>query len=36
MPATSTKQNVLGLIKLVEAGRMLDAMTTYYAPDIAM
>jgi ketosteroid isomerase-like protein len=36
MSATSTKQNVLGLIALVENGQMLDAMTTYYAPDVAM
>ena len=36
MSTTSTKQNVLGLISLVENGRMLDAMTAYYAPDVAM
>jgi ketosteroid isomerase-like protein len=36
MSAMSTKQNVLGLIALVENGKMLDAMTTYYAPDVAM
>ena len=36
MSTPSTKQNVLGLIALVENGRMLDAMTAYYAPDVAM
>lgn len=36
MSTTSTKQNVLGLIALVENGRMLDAMTAYYAADVAM
>src|SRR4051812_18926344 len=34
--STTTKQNVLGLIALVENGRMLDAMTAYYAADVAM
>jgi ketosteroid isomerase-like protein len=32
----STKQQVFGLIALVENGQMLDAMTTYYAADVAM
>jgi ketosteroid isomerase-like protein len=32
----SIKQNVLGLISLVENGKMLDAMTAYYAADVAM
>jgi ketosteroid isomerase-like protein len=36
MPTASIKQNVLGLISLVENGRMLDAMTAYYAADVAM
>jgi ketosteroid isomerase-like protein len=36
MSTATTKQNVLGLISLVENGRMLDAMTAYYADDVAM
>jgi ketosteroid isomerase-like protein len=36
MSTTSIKDNVLGLISLVENGKMLDAMTAYYAADVAM
>jgi ketosteroid isomerase-like protein len=32
----SIKQQVLALIELVENGRMLEAMATYYADDVAM
>jgi ketosteroid isomerase-like protein len=32
----SIKTKVLDLVALVESGRMLDAITTYYADDVAM
>jgi len=32
----SIKPKVLGLIELVQKGQMLEAMTTYYADNVAM
>lgn len=32
----SIKSQVLGLIELVESGRMLEAISAYYAEDVAM
>jgi len=32
----SIKPNVLHLIELVESGKMLEAISTYYADDVAM